>query len=53
MKNSGLLCIIAPMRFIGDKFIIVNILKYINVKFYVALKARATKVKRRNREGNL
>lgn len=53
MKNSALLCIIAPMRFTGDKFIIVSILKYINVKFYIAVKARATKVKRRKQEENL
>lgn len=42
--------IIVLMRFIRDKFIIVNILKYINVNFYIALKAIATKIKKKKQE---
>lgn len=37
------------MRFIRDKFVIVNVLKYINVYFYIALKRRATKIKKNRR----
>lgn len=54
-KNSELQCIISLMRFTRDKFIIVSILKYINIYSYIILRARATKIKknRRNPEKNL